>query len=94
VNGRDGVANSFIPGKNHIDLYAGIPKYVEVTNLNEKKPPGKINFSWVSPKSHFMVYWSYTEKKPSPLKNYDRKIVRPGQPFHIPIDSHIVGREE
>jgi hypothetical protein len=60
-----GNANTLIPGKNEIDLHAGIPKYVEIQGLMEKKPPGKLMFTGLTMNCGFMVYWSYTEKKPS-----------------------------
>ena len=51
-------------GKHCLEVLAEIPKYFMIPHLKDKKPPGKITFTAMTAGTSFILYTSFTNKKP------------------------------
>jgi len=98
VYGETGGHQKLVVGVNDVEIFAGVPKYVQV-NLKGRKAPGKLSFDTLG--TSYVAYVSYEHSKPdqenrthwlniSKMKEYQIKSSFEEQRSSIAFDHDVV----
>ena len=98
VAGGDQIHEELNNDRHTHEILSNIPKYFKLRLFPERKPTGKIYFTFIEPNAPANIYASYTNKKPDSKHNTAAKMVgeiknKKAPPF-FELKAKQCGREE